>query len=1245
MRVSKPICFVRFVRFPVSIFLALFALSFASSAQQTGRTNPYEIRIRQHVNELRSADPLANLLAFEKIADLSDAISIENSIAILKSIAGDSRITPHIRHSANQLLVFLLFEQGKNPEATALLDNQQFKNDFAIIGPFDNDGKRGFETPYPPETFIGQAPDHTQSYPGVDRPVSWRNFPTEVNQNGSLSLHAVLRPTQNVCAYAEAFVHTETPTHGLLTTGAAGAHKVWFNGTLAIEDEHYRNDSYPDRHTAALSIQQGWNRLLIKSCVTNQPWNLSIRLTAMDGLSPLHVAWSKEPLSAQTADGIGTGPAPAPLAVIPPASLLSQLEARYKTTVLSREASAETTFEHAHALAQLLVATGADDAGEEQAKAAATLACETETRQKALRLKACMLASDLSRERGEKMRFYDIAKSLNVSTPELTLHHARLTLGSVYPYPALQILESIPAGSVEWMEAQWMRIRYLLDQNMNRTAHQAFDAVYRHAANSWRWTDRKLSLLESLNLSDQAFVLKENILAARPAQHSIRRQLIESALLHLQTSKAQELLAEHQRLAPRSVSNALYAASVEEDQGHTEAAITHYRRAIQLAPDDADLHATLGRALLRARQNDAARQALHQALTLKPQDTNIRELLEHISPSGPRDDEAWAVTKETLMARAAQKHSEEYPVEILQDSTVTTVFESGLSSKYRQVGIHILNEEGARQARTYPIQYDPETQNIEIKMARVHRGRETLESTESFEQPMGEPWYRIYYDTVARVLVFSSLKPGDVIEIRYRINDVTERNRFNDYFGDVSHFQQSYFVHAMEQVLITPESKRLFIHRSNGIEHEEKTANQKRFQRFFRSSVLPLVTEDGMPGAAEVVPYLHISTYESWQAMGKWYWALIQDQLRLDDELKRKIAEIIVGARTTEEKVKKIYRWVIEHTRYVGLEFGIHGFKPYKVTQIVQRGFGDCKDKASLIYAMLKEAGIDAHIVLTRTARNGNINHNPASLAVFDHAIAYVPELDLYLDGTAEFAGIRDLPEMDQGVQVLHVWPTGAELKTTPYPVDHARRTRTLNIQLNTQGSAVVQAEEIIQGDQALGYRKELEADGTREDRMTKYASSLFPGAILLEHQTNDLTDYETPVRLMYTFNAPQFAQPRDRGLVFSPATLSNLSFLTRLRERKLPLLLGAHFKYEETRHVTLPEGYRVTFTPRDDSARSAFGEYSIRYNFDAASRTMRIAFMLRLTEARIQPRDYPAFRAWISTIDGKLRENVIVTP
>jgi hypothetical protein len=129
-----------------------------------------------------------------------------------------------------------------------------------------------------------------------------------------------------------------------------------------------------------------------------------------------------------------------------------------------------------------------------------------------------------------------------------------------------------------------------------------------------------------------------------------------------------------------------------------------------------------------------------------------------------------------------------------------------------------------------------------------------------------------------------------------------------------------------------------------------------------------------------------------------------------DGTLAKAAAQATVGLTTTLDKVKAIHRLVVEKTRYVGLEFGIHGYKPYKSTQVFQRRFGDCKDKATLIMTLLRSVGVDSELVLLRTRRGGRIDETPASLAVFDHAIAYVPALDLYLDGTAEFSGLASCP-------------------------------------------------------------------------------------------------------------------------------------------------------------------------------------------------------------------------------------------
>src|SRR4029079_10884987 len=160
------------------------------------------------------------------------------------------------------------------------------------------------------------------------------------------------------------------------------------------------------------------------------------------------------------------------------------------------------------------------------------------------------------------------------------------------------------------------------------------------------------------------------------------------------------------------------------------------------------------------------------------------------------------------------------------------------------------------------------------------------------------------------------------------------------------------------------------------------------------------------------------------------------------------------------ERVRAVHNFVVTSTSYVGLEFGIHGYKPYKVTQVLARRVGDCKDKAALTIALLREGGVPAELVLVRTRRGGHLDPEPASLAIFDHAIVYVPRLDRYLDGTAEFSGPRELPAQDQGVTVLRVGARGSVLTQTPVlPSSENHVQRRWQVALEASGDARVDEE------------------------------------------------------------------------------------------------------------------------------------------------------------------------------------------
>src|SRR5690606_8663753 len=223
-----------------------------------------------------------------------------------------------------------------------------------------------------------------------------------------------------------------------------------------------------------------------------------------------------------------------------------------------------------------------------------------------------------------------------------------------------------------------------------------------------------------------------------------------------------------------------------------------------------------------------------------------------------------------------------------------------------------------------------------------------------------------------------------------------------------------------------------------------------------------------------------------------------------------------------------------KNTRYVALEFGIYGHKPRRCVQTVARGWGDCKDKATVIVSMLRELGIESTIVIVRTQLRGDFASSIASLAPYDHAIEYVPSLDLYLDGTAEYAGAQELPRMDLSAQAILVNRGDAEVVRLPAP-DPKQNVIRRDIQatLEANGDARVSIEYDTRGVDAASWRRRYEAEATRRERLLSDLAGEFPGFQLDKGtqgvRTSDFQDFDKPVVLAVSGRAPGFARREGR--------------------------------------------------------------------------------------------------------------------
>jgi transglutaminase-like putative cysteine protease len=647
-----------------------------------------------------------------------------------------------------------------------------------------------------------------------------------------------------------------------------------------------------------------------------------------------------------------------------------------------------------------------------------------------------------------------------------------------------------------------------------------------------------------------------------------------------------------------------------------------------------------------AGQRDEQMKLLREVVTLLPQSKDVREYLAHLEPSKPRADEAYArPSSEFLRLRNApgDGHNRRGIVDLM----VTTVFPNGLASRFHQVVFQPMTESDAADAREYAFGFEADAESVQLRGAHVYRASgEVDEAIESGEGPADNPALATYTSTRAFYVHFPRLNAGDVVELLYRVEDVAPRNAFADYFGETNYMQSEEPRARAEYVLITPKARTFYFNKPHvpGITEEVKEQGDQRIYRFVALNVPPIDPEPSAPPFGEMLGHVHVSTYKSWDEMAAWYWGLVKDQFVADDDVRRRVAEATRGLKDDRAKARAIYDYVVEKTRYVALEFGIHGFKPYSCAQIFARGFGDCKDKATLIVTMLKEVGIPATIVIVRTGMRGDFETEPASLAPFDHAIAYVPSLDLYLDGTAEYTGSSELPAMDRGALALQVNEGRAKLVHLPDPpASESVTSRKLDVAVAADGSAQIEAFSEVNGANASGYRQRYHAEVSRKQRITEDLAVDFAGLEVLSVDAPDIDNVEEKVAIHVRGKARDLAR-RDGETMSIPVGPREhmVRDLAPLSQRKLDIRIQAMTTTENDWTIHLPSGMRLIRGPLASEVRSAFGV--VRVDVEQSMAVVHVKTTVTLDRSRIAASDYSALRAWCEAADRILGQRVVVS-
>ncbi len=1047
----------------------------------------------------------------------------------------------------------------------------------------------------------------------VDAPSygSPRFFSPGLGHYGLFNTDALVVPNQLAGALASTWIYLEQPTDIRLGLGWDNQIRVWLNRTKLL-DLKAKQAAHPDQKVLTFSLPKGWHRLSIQteSGADDPSLGFYARLTDLAG----------RPL-ATTLEHSGSLPRKRPTLRNNPEQSLIDL-ARLKSP---------------YALGSLiLVKDQSELEGLEPPKELFTSALAERGASREIAEKLLSLTEDPNQK-------WQILNQLIAHLPEsavldrawATSELGQIALQQKRYWEARQYAAEALAIDPDYWPAQLLENNTLASLNLDGQAlYQTLDLERRYPGVPWILMDLS-DLYWQLEYRVEARRCTDQVVAMRRSNAKFAEREINSLKLSGDLEALDRYYASLLDDSPFSIGTLM---------AYTQFLMTNHREAkaeslldqyLAILPENPVLLQRIGELKLHQERREEALPYLRKALALQPQNPALEKLIS-LQQQG---EGAFYAPFRIASAEGAIKQVAPLAIDI--DNTVVKVSPNGQSSTYHQLQWEVLNEKGTTELPGYSFSYAPLRQKAEVVLAEVVRGDRVIHMTQFGRARISDPAYRMYYDLIAYQIAFPPLEVGDKIRIEYRIDDIGN-NIFGDYFGDMQYFSNRYPARIVSYTLIAPKERQLHTHVEKM--KPEFTQSKDQSNQYFTwtlRQVPSYETESRMPGLEGYLPYVAVSTFTDWKDMGRWYADLIRDQLVLDGETKAIVKRLTEAVTDRLERVKRIHEYVVTNTRYVALEFGIHGYKPYQVNQVCSRQFGDCKDKASLIVSMLREAGIPADIAVVRTVDKGAVNTFPAMLSYFNHAIAYVPEFDLYLDGTAEFSGIYELPAMDQGALTMLVDQDGL-VRLTHIPISQDnQQAYALSFKVKADGVTDVDGSVSYNGVTTPSLREYLSIDTKLSQNLQNLLKETLPGLDVAEVNRVGRTINE-PITLRFTGSTSRLLRKSDGQLSFPLRILGDqlTQEYAANATRQYPIEIGVPKVRSVDLVIDAPEGYALANLPNSSNIEDA--NFSVELKVERTdARTCHINYQVAFKTSRVEPRDYPELRRLLQEHDRLLDQSI----
>ncbi|QEH40189.1 DUF3857 domain-containing protein [Chitinophaga sp. XS-30] len=580
---------------------------------------------------------------------------------------------------------------------------------------------------------------------------------------------------------------------------------------------------------------------------------------------------------------------------------------------------------------------------------------------------------------------------------------------------------------------------------------------------------------------------------------------------------------------------------------------------------------------------------------------------------------------------------------------------------YRHIIRQIVSEAGIQNGSEINAEYDPQYEKLQFHQITIRRNGKVINRLDPSRfkilQQETELSMFIYSGIYNAYYIVEDVRKGDQIEYAYSI--VGENPIYKGKFSHTFYFTAyEPILNFYKSMLVSPSRKLSFKRFNDAPQPAKKNRNGLTLYEWNLQDTVQVRenTDKNLPSWYTGYPYTQVSEFANWADVAEWA-RQVTDMPFSGPEITVRVASLKkTAAGDKEQYILEAIRFVQDDIRYMGIEMGEYSQRPNTPEKVCKQRFGDCKDKALLLCALLRAAGIEANIVYVNTDVRDKIAGMLPSPNRFNHMITRFQTDDhtYFVDATVSYqrGKLKDRYNPAYG-QALVITDTTSGL--TQIPVKNtgsifAQENITLPDTRNGIAKLVVETE--YKGYHADNFRSYLsgESRNNTQQSYTNFYAGLFGDAEMTDSLIIDDNENENIIRVkeQYDISSPwkQDSLQPDVYVFNTSAHLLTDKIISTDKSRATPLAMNFPYHVKHFINIIFPENWKLDYKPlsyKKEAYEVAFGpvlfenHVSLNYEFHVLRDHIKPEEMAEYVEDMNKITELTAFRfTWRPSLAGK---------